>query len=196
MSVDIVNNKESIKKFVKCIRTYIQYNNIRKLYEIHSLILSYQINVYYDKESYLLMYKFKFDDGFEIKLTNDELNAILIALFYEIDLMQTNNEVEIKKEPKESKENIWHFNPDLAEYLPNGKIKRLQTMINHFKEEGFKIFEKTHDTLDVIPALRDKCSYTKEEYEILFIYKFDNGTEIELTEDDIHTVAKVIDDEF
>ena len=95
-----------------------------------------------------------------------------------------------------SKENIWHFDPDLAEYFPNGEIKRLQTMINHFEEEGFKIFEKTHETLDVIPALREKCSYTKEEYEILFIYKFDNGTEIELTEDDIFTVAKVIADEF
>lgn len=68
-------------------------------------------------------------------------------------------------------------------------------MINHFNEEGLKIFEKTQETLDIASALMKKCSYTKEEYETLFMYKFDNGTEIELTEHDTEVIALVIADE-
>ena len=191
--MSVIANKEKFRELVKRLRKDVRDSDKGNMYIINDIIKNYRQDIYFNKEFFLLMNVFQFSDGFKVEVTNDELDALSVILFYEIDLMQTNNEVEIKKE---SKKNIWHFNPDLAEYLPNGEIKRLQTMINHFNEEGLKIFEKTHETLDIIPALRDKCSYTKEEYETSFIYKFDNGTEIELTEYDIEAIARVIADNY
>lgn len=190
------SSKEKFRNLIRYLRKHVQDSDKEDIDNMYDLVKEYRMDVYFDKKSWLLLNKFYLDDGSKIELTNDEMDAISVILFYEIDLMQTDNEIEVKKESKKSKENIWHFNSDLAEYLPNGEIKRLQTMINHFNEEGLKIFEKTHETLDIIPALREKCSYTKEEYETLFIYKFDNGTEIELTEYDIEAIARVIADEF
>ena len=196
MSVNILSDKENFRKFINHLRKYVKDDDSYKIYNIYDIVMRYHYRTCYDQGSTLFVHIFKFDDEFEISVSDDELKSIIIILFNEVDLMSQNTEVEIKKEEDICFKNIWHFNPDLAEYLPNGEIKRLQTMINHFNEEGLKIFEKTHETLDIIPALRDKCSYTKKEYETLFIYKFDNGTEIELTEYDIEAIARVIADEF
>lgn len=195
MSVDIAEKKENFRELIRRLRKNVKDSDKDDIYIIDDVVRDRRMDVYFNKESWKLVNVFKFSDGFEIEITQDEFDILPVILFYEIDLMQTNNEIEIKKESKESKENIWHFNPDLAEYLPNGEIKRLQTMINHFKEEGFKIFEKTHETLEIASVLMKKCSYTEEEYETLYCYKFDNGTEIELTEYEIEVIARVIADE-
>lgn len=186
-----LNKKDNLITFIKYLRKHIQDESFENMDALRDRVINLRNRTYVNEKFDLGMNVFKFDDGFKIEITNEELYFVINVLFFEIDLMNQNTEVEIKKE-----KNIWAFNSDLAEYLPNGEIKRLQTMINHFNEEGLKIFEKTHETLDIIPALREKCSYTKEEYETLFIYKFDNGTEIELTEYDIETIATVIADKF
>ena len=196
MSVNILSDKENFRKFINHLRKYVKDDDSYKIYNIYDIVMRYHYRTCYDQGSTLFVHIFKFDDEFEISVSDDELKSIIIILFNEVDLMSQNTEVEIKKEEDICFKNIWHFNPDLAEYLPNGEIKRLQTMINHFNEEGLKIFEKTHETLDIIPALRDKCSYTKKEYETLFIYKFDNGIQFSLNDDDLETIAIVIVDAY
>ena len=193
MSYNVLASKEFFIEFIKHIRKSMKDKDKKNIYSIEELFIDHRTDIYFNKEFLRRMSVFKFDDGFKIELSDDELTAAAIILFYEIDLMQENNEVEIKKE---SKENIWHFNPDLAEYLPNGKIKRLQTMINHFKEEGLKIYEETHSSLNVVKYLMNKCSYKEQMLLTRYHYEFDNGTGFELLKSDIEAIVKVLTDDI
>lgn len=184
------SSKEKFRNLVRRLRGQIKNKDKEDLYTLEDLIKSNRMDVYFNKKSWILLNKFYLDDGSEIELTNDEMNALSVILFYEIDLMQENNNIEIKKESKISKENIWHFNPDLAEYNMN----RLLTMVNHFKEEGLRIYDKTRDTYDVLTVLMNKCSYRNEYHD--YVYEFDNGSKFEFTRNDLENIVKVLIDEY
>ena len=196
MSVNILSDKENFRKFINHLRKYVKDNDSYKIYNIYDIVMRYHYRTCYDQGSTLFVHIFKFDDEFEISVSDDELKAIIIILFHKIDLMQTNNEIEVKKESKISKENIWHFNPDLTEYLPNGGINYLYTMMRYIKKDVHNIYETTHKVQDAVEYIEDRCSYKTEEVEPLYYYKFDNGIEIELSEYNIESMVKILTDEY
>lgn len=97
MSVAVLADKEKFRKFVNHLRKYVKDDDSYKIYNIYDIVMMYHYRTCYDQGSTLFVHIFKFDDEFEILVSDDELKAIIIILFNEIDLMQTNNEVEIKK---------------------------------------------------------------------------------------------------
>lgn len=194
MSVNILSDKENFRKFINHLRKYVKDDDSYKIYNIYDIVMRYHYRTCYDQGSTLFVHIFKFDDEFEISVSDDELKAIIIILFYKIDLMQTNNEVEIKKEEDICFKNIWHFDNDLFEFFKNDDVNRLHTMINYFKEEGREIYEETCETNDVVNALMKKCTYINENDE--YVYKFDNGIQFALNDDDLETIAIVIVDAY
>jgi len=193
MSVNILLDKENFRKFINHLRKYVKDDDSYKIYNIYDIVMGYHYRTCYDQGSTLFVHIFKFDDEFEISVSDDELKAIIIILFNEIDLMQIDNKIEVKKE---SKENILHFNPDLAEYFPNREINFLHTMMRHIKKDVHNIYETTHKVRDAIEYIEDRCSYKTEEVEPLYYYKFDNGLEIELSEYNIESMVKILIDEY
>lgn len=93
MSYDIVASKEYLIEFIKHIRKYIQDKDKKNIYRIEELFIDNRIDVYFNKEFLRRLSVFKFDDGFKIELSDDELTAVALILFHEIDLMQTDNEI-------------------------------------------------------------------------------------------------------
>lgn len=106
--------------------------------------------------------------------------------------------MEIKKE-----NDIWHFDSDLAQYFPNGKIMRSLTVMNHFRPKLRKLLSSFKDIeyysaycYDAKSALKEMCtridyipnSLTK------YYYKFDNGLEIILSDYEIESISKVLTD--
>ena len=169
MSVNILSDKENFRKFINHLRKYIKDDDSYKIYNIYDIVMRYHYRTCYDQGSTLFVHIFKFDDEFEISVSNDELKAIIIILFHKID-------------------------KDLFEFFKNGDVNRLHTMINYFKEEGREIYEETCETNDVVNALMKKCTYINENDE--YVYKFDNGIQFALNDDDLETIAIVIVDAY
>lgn len=186
-----LNKKDNLITFIKYLRKHIQDESFENMDSLRDRVINLRNRTYVNEEFDLGMNVFKFDDGFKIEITNEELDFVINVLFFEIDLM---NEIKIKKEEDICFKNIWHFDKDLFEFFKNGDVNRLHTMINYFKEEGREIYEGTCETSDVVNALMKKCTYIKEYDE--YVYKFDNGIQFALNEDDLETIAIVIVDAY
>lgn len=183
-----LNKKDNLITFIKYLRKHIQDESFENMDALRDRVINLRNRTYVNEEFDLGMNVFKFDDGFKIEITNEELYFVINVLFYEIDLMNQDTEVEIKKE-----NNIWHFNPELAVYSPDGKLMELYTILNHFKDECFK---ENNKSTNYKKTILSKCAYTLVGIIPTCVYKFDNGLEIELSENNIDTLISILTDEY
>lgn len=100
--------------------------------------------------------------------------------------------------------NIWNFNPNLAEYFPNGKIMRSLTILNHFKDECHKLLStfgeiesyewKNEEIIEVLEKKCKRIEYTPSDL-VVYLYQFDNGLEIYLNNYEIERIVQILTDE-
>lgn len=188
--------KEDFQKLVKYLREYItdyykdddDEDKIIDFSSFTSKILQFRSDAYYDKKFNRIINVFEFVDEFKVEISEEELDALILILFNEVDLMNQDTEVEIKKE-----KNIWHFNPELAVYSPDGKLMELYTILNHFKDECFK---ENNKSTNYKKTILSKCAYTLVGIIPTCVYKFDNGLEIELSENNIDNLISILTDEY
>lgn len=179
-----LNKKDNLITFIKYLRKHIQDESFENMDALRDRVINLRNRTYVNEEFDLGMNVFKFDDGFKIEITNEELYFVINVLFYEIDLMN---------EQKES--NLLPFNHDLAVYSPDGKLMEFHTILNHFKDEVHKILNDEGDAVyNAITTIMNKRTYVNKNDE--YGYAFDNGIKIELPNEIITYMAYILTDSY
>ncbi len=194
-----LNKKDNLITFIKYLRKHIQDESFENMDVLRDRVINLRNRTYVNEEFDLGMNVFKFDDGFKIEITNEELYFVINVLFFEIDLMNQDTEVEIKKE-----KNIWHFDSDLAQYFPNGKIMRCLTIMNHFRPKLLELLSSFKGIeyysaycYDTKNALKEMCTAIEHIYDSnRYYYKFDNGLVIILNDQEIENISNILTDSF